>query len=192
MKNAGVVIGKYATADLAVGDYIVNVKLSDNQATENTYLYNLTGEKQAISVTVRSLAAGLSGKLTSGDIVSVIVPDFRKQGVTVVPSILQYVEIIAVTAGNGNDANTPNNTDNEKRELPSTVTLLALPEQAKLLAELEAEGKLHLALVYRGTSEDAALFIEIQDKIIDELNKEDEPDNGNNHNPQNPHNNGED
>ena len=61
------VIGKYATADLKVGDYILDSKLSYEPAAENAYLYNLDGTKQAISVTIKSFATGLSGKLESGE-----------------------------------------------------------------------------------------------------------------------------
>ena len=91
-------VGKYATADLAVGDYIIPSKLSDAPAAENAYLYSLDGSQQAISVSIKSFAEGLSGKLQSGDIVSVIAPDYKQQGQTVVPAELQYVEIISVTA----------------------------------------------------------------------------------------------
>lgn len=54
-------------------------------------------------------------------------------------------------------------------ELISTVTLLVSPEQAKVLAELEAEGTIHLALVYRGDRENANKFLTSQDEIILEL-----------------------
>ena len=84
------VVGKYATADLAVGDYIIPSKLSDAPAAENAYLYSLDGSQQAISVSIKSFAEGLSGKLQSGDIVSVIAPDYKQQGQTVVPAELQY------------------------------------------------------------------------------------------------------
>lgn len=50
-----------------------------------------------------------------------------------------------------------------------TVTLLVSPEQAKVLAELEAEGTIHLALVYRGDRENADKFLTSQDEIILEL-----------------------
>ena len=73
-------VGKYATADLAVGDYIIPSKLSDAPAAENAYLYSLDGSQQAISVSIKSFAEGLSGKLQSGDIVSVIAPDYKQQG----------------------------------------------------------------------------------------------------------------
>lgn len=159
------VVGKYAKADLAVGDYILAAKLSDAPAAENAYLYNLDGTKQAISVTIKSFATGLSGKLQSGDIVSVIVADYPEDGETTIPAELQYVEIISVTASTGYDANTGEAKDDEK-ELPSTVTFLVLPEQAKVLAELEQAAKLHLALVYRGTTDGARQFIEAQDEGI--------------------------
>ena len=169
LRQSESVVGKYATADLSVGDYILNTKLSDTPAAENTYLYNLDGTKQAMSVTIKSFANGLSGKLESGDIVSVIAPDYKKQGSTVIPAELKYVEVIAVTAGSGYDANTGAQTETEtedEKELPSTVTLLVSPEQSKALAELESDGKLHLSLVYRGTPANSAKFTEAQDKVI--------------------------
>ena len=155
------VVGKYAKADAP--------------AAENAYLYNLDGTKQAISVTIKSFATGLSGKLQSGDIVSVIVADYPEDGETTIPAELQYVEIISVTASTGYDANTGEAKGDEK-ELPSTVTFLVLPEQAKVLAELEQVAKLHLALVYRGTADGAKQFIEAQDALVEELYAEPEED----------------
>ena len=168
VKDMNTVIGKYASADMLPGDYIIAAKVADEPAAENTYLYNLNGEKQAISVSVKSFAAGLSGKLISGDIVSVVAPDYKKQGLTVIPPELQYVEVIAVTANSGSDANTGNEVS-EERELPSTVTLLVTPEQSQILAMLEADGKLHISLVYRGIRENAEQFIEVQQMVLDEL-----------------------
>ncbi len=164
------VIGKFASAELQPGDYILASKVVKEPAAENAYLYNLNGEKQAISVSVKSFAAGLSGKLQSGDIVSVLAPDYKKQGVTVIPPELQYVEVIAVTADSGADANTGEQMEEgEDRELPDTVTLLVTPEQSLVLAELEAEGDIHLSLVYRGTQENAAEFIAAQEAVLAEL-----------------------
>ena len=169
------VVGKYATADLAAGDYILSSKLSAVPAAENAYLYNLDGTKQAISVTIKSFAVGLSGKLESGDIVTVIVADYQGKGETAIPPELQYVEVISVTASSGYDANTGEVVD--EKELPSTVTLLVTTEQAKVLAELEQDSELHLALVYRGTPENAAKFIAAQDALIEELYAEPESEN---------------
>lgn len=169
VKNTETVLGKFASADMVPGDYIISSKIADEPAAENAYLYNLTGEKQAMSVSVKSFATGLSGKLVSGDIVSIIAPDYKKQGTTVIPPELQYVEVIAVTAGSGYDANTGEQEDSEEKELPSTVTLLVTSEQSKILAMLEADGNLHISLVYRGSKENAAKFIEAQESVLSKL-----------------------
>jgi len=170
LRQPQTVVGMYARADLSAGDYILPSKLTDVPAAENAYLYSLTGEKQAISVSIKNFAGGLSGKLISGDIVSVIAPDYRKMGSTVIPPELTYVEVIGVTASSGYDTDTGEQSgDEDEKQLPATVTLLVSPEQAKILAELEADGKLHLSLVYRGSRENAAKFTELQDKVISAL-----------------------
>lgn len=178
-RNPYAVIGKYAVADFVKGDYILTSKVEVEPAAENAYLYHLDGKKQAISISVKAFANGLSGKLKSGDIVSVIAPDYKKQGTTEILPELKYMEVIAVTASSGNDANTEAQEEGEEKELPGTVTLLAAPEQSKLLAELEAEGKIHLSLVYRGERENAEKFVAAQDSILKGLEKEkDGKDNG--------------
>lgn len=170
IKVKDAVIGTYAVADLSVGDYILNTKISEIPVYKNTYLYNLDGTKQAISLTLKTFASGLSGKLQSGDIVSVIAPDYKERGMTVIPAELNYVEVISVTAPSGYDANTGKQIENgDERELPSTVTLLATPEQGSILAELEAEGKSHLSLVFRGDGEKAKEFISVQEDVINRL-----------------------
>lgn len=170
VRTVGEVTGKYASVAMVPGDYIIHSKVADEPAAENAYLYSLNGEKQAVSLSIRAFANGLSGKLMSGDIVSVIAPDYRKQGATVIPPELQYVEVIAVTANSGYDANTEEKSEEEnEKELPGTVTLLATPEQSKILAELEADGKPHLALVYRGSKENSAKFVEAQESSLLEL-----------------------
>ncbi len=174
IRSKETIIGKYAISDLGIGDYILNTKVSDMPAAENVYLYNLDGSKQAISITIKTFANGLSGKLQSGDIVSVIAPDYKKQGKTVIPAELKYVEVISVTASSGYDANTGNQITEDERELPSTVTLLVSPEQGNILAELEADSKSHLSLVYRGTPENSKKFTDMQEEIIEKLYSEEQ------------------
>ena len=171
LKKSEDVVGKYVSSELLAGEYVLPGKISDTPASENAYLYNLTGEKRAISVTIPSFAGGLSGKLISGDIVSVIAVDYRESGETVVPDELLYVEVIAVTDKEGYDEDeVVVTTDGEEEpDLPETVTLLVTPAQANILAELEADGEIHLSLVYRGTSENAQKFIAAQEKLLNEL-----------------------
>ena len=165
IRNVADVEGKYLTTTVYAGDYILTDKISDEPAAENKYLYSLNGEKQAMSITINTFAEGLSGKLKSGDIVSVI-----GSGETIIPVELKYVEVIAVTAKSGYDANTGEQmSEEDEKELPSTVTILVRPEQSKLLARLEAEGEIHLSLVFRGDADKASEFIKAQDQVLDEI-----------------------
>lgn len=193
VKKSEAVVGKYAAAEMFKGEYVLPTKISDTPASENAYLYGLTGEKRAISITIPSFAGGLSGKLISGDIVSVIAIDYKEKGETVVPEELQYVEVIAVTDKKGNDDETVTVKPDgeEETELPETVTLLVTPEQANILAELEAEGEIHVALVYRGTAENAQKFISAQEKYLTELAAENEKEHENIGKPEVPQNSSE-
>ncbi len=93
----------------------------------------------------------------------------EKRETLVLPE-LQYVEIIATTASSGTDNDVQADVeDGEEQELASTITVLATPEQARLLAELEQTGKLHAALVFRGDSTQAEKFLDEQQKVLEEL-----------------------
>lgn len=173
------VVGKYANADLYKGDYILESKLSDTPMLKNAYLSKLNGENLAISVSIKSFAAGLSGKLQAGDIVTLIASDVGEKRETLVPPELKYVEIIAATASSGTDNDVQANAGKgEEQELASTITVLATPEQARLLAELEQKGKIHVALVFRGDSTQAQKFLEEQQKVLEELYAEEEAEEG--------------
>lgn len=74
------VVGKYANTDMCKGDYILESKLSDTPMLKNAYLGKLNGENRAISVSIKSFAAGLSGKLEAGDIVTLIASDVGERG----------------------------------------------------------------------------------------------------------------
>lgn len=188
VKKSETVVGKYAATEMFKGEYVLAAKISDTPASENAYLYGLTGEKRAISITIPSFAGGLSGKLISGDIVSVIAVDYRETGETRVPDELQYVEVIAVTDKKGNDEETTTIKPDgeEETSLPETVTLLVTPEQANILAELEAQGEIHVALVYRGTAENAQKFVDAQEKFLEELKAEKGNEKENNSKPEEP------
>lgn len=163
------VVKQYATVDMMQGDYLLPAKLSPVPLDE--YLSRLDGTKQAISVTIKSLAAGLSGKLQAGDIVTLIASDYGEMRTTTSPSELQYVEVLATTTSSGIEAKqvTEPSAETDERELPATLTLLVLPQQATLLADLEGKSKLHAALVYRGDEAIAKTFIDKQDAYFAEL-----------------------
>ena len=156
------VIGKYAAVDMNKGDNILDTKIADTPYVENTYLSGLNGSNRAISVTLKSFATGLSGKLKSGDVVSIIAPDYKKTGVTVVPLELQFVEVIAATNKAGADVDDVAENEND---LPSTVTLLVSEKQSIMLAELEKTGTIHISLVYRGNRKTAEEFLKQQEEL---------------------------
>lgn len=176
IKNKENVVGKYAVADLNKGDYILNTKLSSSPLSENKYLYSLDGNSQAISITIKSFAAGLSGKLQTGDIISIIASDYGDLKETIIPNELQYVKVLATTTSQGadkvysqnNKQDNQQNNNNKEQELPSTITLLVNKTQAKLLAELEEKSKIHVSLIYRGSEKNVQKFLDEQDKVVNE------------------------
>ncbi|WP_086074360.1 Flp pilus assembly protein CpaB [Paenibacillus camerounensis] len=163
------VISQYAAVDMKQGDYLLPAKLSP--VPLDAYLSRLDGTKQAISVTIKSLAAGLSGKLQAGDIVSLIASDYGEMRTTTSPPELHYVEVLATTTSSGLEAKqiAESSDDTDEQELPSTLTLLVMPQQSKLLADLENKSKLHAALVYRGDPATAITFIDKQDAYFAEV-----------------------
>jgi pilus assembly protein CpaB len=169
------IVGNYALTELHAGDYVLNSKISSNPLANYEYLTDFNGSERAISVSIKSFAAGLSGKLEPGDIVKVMASDFGDIRETVSPAELQYVEVLAVTAGTGLDTDEyeiDQEAIEKDKELPATVTLKVTDKQAKLLAEMEAKGKIHIVFVYRGEKENADKFLDEQKLILSESEDE--------------------
>lgn len=156
------IVGKYAASDLYAGDYISAKKLADDGRTADDVFATLDGKKVAISVTVHSLAAGLSGKLENGDIITFYVVDKETKKVTALPE-LRYMRVVTTTTSNGVDKDAVKEKEDGTIELPSTITVLANGEQAKLLAQHEGGTAMHAALVFRGSKEVCDQFIAQQD-----------------------------
>ena len=102
IKDKSEVIGKYVTGDMYKGEYILKERITSAIHTANDILGSLNGEKKAISITIGSFALGLSGKLETGDIISVIVYD-TKEGYAHTPPELRYVRVITSTTSQGID-----------------------------------------------------------------------------------------
>ena len=170
MKSKATVIGKYVVADLQKGDLILSTKLSDKPLAEFEYLNDLDGTKLAMSITIKNFAAGLSGKLEAGDVVTLISANYDNMGNTSIPPELQYVKVLAATAETGTDkeyvTQKETETDSPEKKLPATLTLLVNTEQAKVLADLEQKGNIHATLVYRGTETNVDKFLKEQDKLF--------------------------
>lgn len=169
IKNEENIICKYATVGMKKTDYILPSILSDVPIVEYGYLEDFTGDKRAISVTLRTFASGLSGKLQMGDVVSVYVADYGDKKEALSPIELKYVEVLAVTLGTGFDTNQNEIEEGEEKELPTTITLCVSERQALMLADLEVNGKIHLAFVYRGSSDNAEAFLMKQNEVLERL-----------------------
>lgn len=165
------IIGKYASSMLYAGDYLTVAKLTGEANTASDVFASLDGRNVAISVTIDTFAAGLSGKLENGDIISMIVVD-KTAGKAFIPGALKYMKVITTTTSGGIDQDSIVKNEDGSYEIPSTVTLLANTEQAKLLAKYETDTTLTVALVYRGTAENAQKFLDKQDEYFADLEKE--------------------
>lgn len=163
VKNSNDLIGKYALTDIYKDDYFLSSKVSDIKARDDNYLYNIKNEIEeeniAVSITIKTLASGLSGKLKAGDIVSIISSNDQSIMPTIVPE-LQYVEVLSISTKEGKDI------DSVKEELPATVTLSVNSIQAEKLVEHEQAGNIHIALVYRGDKKAANKYLEMQKEYI--------------------------
>lgn len=162
IRDKAQVVGKFAACDLKADGLLLTSQISEKGDGTEDVLRSLDGSKQAISITIGSFAGGLSGKLRNGDIVSVLVTGEDHQ--TIIPPELKYVRVITATSSKGMDAGQVN--EDGQEELPSTVTLLVNEVQARLLANRETNGKVHLALVYRGEEAKARQFLDAQDKVL--------------------------
>ncbi|MDD3337453.1 MAG: RcpC/CpaB family pilus assembly protein [Lachnospiraceae bacterium] len=165
LNDKSAVVGKYASGNLYAGDYFTAGKLTSEANTADDVFASLDGSKVAVSITIDTFAAGLSGKLQNGDIISVIVTD-KETGTTTIPGSLKYLKVITTTTAGGVDKDSVVKNDDGTYELPSTVTVLVNTEQAKLLAKYEDNSTMQTALVYRGDKETADKFIAKQDDYL--------------------------
>ena len=168
------VVGKFAACDLKANTDLLQSMISDKSDSADDVFHTLDGKKQAISITISSFAGGLSGKMEKGDIVSLVIFENETNEATI-PGGLTYVKVITTTTAEGFDKDelTPN--EDGTYELPTTLTLLVNPTQAKMLVEYENRGVIHADLVYRGDSKTAQKFLDAQDLYFEMLaEKEDE------------------
>ena len=158
--------GLYATADLAVGDYILTSKISAVPVSSDVALNSIPSGKVAISLTVKTLASGLSDKLQPGDIIRIY--HFLDAAVEV-PE-LRFIKVLSVTDSDGiNVDNTKEPTEDEEKQQSATITVLASPEQAKIITGLENDGVAHVALISRNNDKLAEELLAEQDRTLQEI-----------------------
>lgn len=165
-RSAEDVKGLYATADLMEGDYILTTKISLTPVSSDVALNNIPSGKVAISLTVKTLASGLSDKLQPGDIIRIY---HFLDAAEEVPE-LRFVKVLSVTDAKGvNVDNSRELTEEEEKQQSATVTVLASPEQARVITALENDGVAHVALISRGNEKLAEELLSQQELTLQEI-----------------------
>lgn len=161
VKDTGEVIGQYAATNLYSGQMVLSSQLTGGGNSADEVLNSVGGDKVAISVNIGSYAMGLSDKIGNGDIVSVIIYD-KDENKSYIPPELKYVKVITTTTGDGVD----HDEKTDGSEQAATITLLATPAQAELLAQYNSVTTLHFALVCRGDKAIAEDYLKAQDTYL--------------------------
>lgn len=148
----------YAAVEISANDFVSRKKVTDEIPYKDKELRDLADDEYAVSIAVSALDASVSGKIRANDVVTpLIVGGKSEESKAVVYDQIKYMEVISVATRDGVDVKTETS-----EELPTYVTLRCNLEQAQLLAQLNADYKIHLAFAAHSTSDRAAALLEIQ------------------------------
>lgn len=156
------IAGKIAQADIFKGDYFSQKKLGEYLADEKLY-HIAKNNQRLITISVPSIAAGLSSHLQSGDFVTVAVFIAKaSDGQSASPQVILYPELKGLEVYSVENARTQSTTQVREQQakgqsssgdpVPKAVTLVATEAQSTKLIEAEYTGKLHLIFEKRGAS----------------------------------------
>jgi pilus assembly protein CpaB len=191
--DLSLVTNRYSKVPVFAGDYLTTNKLTDELTALDPMAIATTKGLKVVSITLPSLAAGVSGHLKPGDIVTIMASEKQAlddQTQTLNPkeqdqpsltstedsldpvSIktrvfpeLQYVEVCSLTAADGRESHVSKILiDDEKNQLPVTISLFVTETQAIRLADLEQCGEIHLSFVARG--KDVTQFIPDSQRVM--------------------------
>ena len=162
MNDKSLIIGKIAQTNIAKGDYFFPQKLGGMIATE--LLDRIAANNQRlVTISVPSIAAGLSSHLRSGDIVTVAVfTDKTPNGQSASPQVIIYPELKELEVYSAENARAQDAAQVRKQQAESqsstgdpivkAVTLVVTEAQAERLIQAEYTGKLHLVFEKRSVS----------------------------------------
>jgi len=164
ISDKSLIIGKIAKTSMVKGDYIFHQKIGDFASDEKMDRI-IKENKKLVTVSVPSIAAGLSSHLKSGDIVTVAVflnPKESSNGEqSASPKVMIYPELKSLEVYSVENSRTQSieqareqqqadNKPSSNDPIPKTVTLVVTEAQAVKLIEAEYTGKLHMILEKRG------------------------------------------
>lgn len=83
---------------------------------------------------------------------------------------LRFVKVLSVTDSDGiNVDNTKEPTEDEEPQQSATITVLASPEQARIITEMENDGVAHVALISRNNDQLSEELLAEQDRTLQEI-----------------------
>lgn len=162
IKDKTMIVGKVSQTAISKGDYFFSQKLGETIASE--LLDRIVKNNQRlVTVSVPSIAAGLSSHLKSGDMVTVSVfMEKASGGQDASPQVIIYPELKGLEVYSVENARTQDTAEVREQQLnsqsstgdpvPKAITLIATEAQAEKLIEAEYTGKLHLIFEKRGVS----------------------------------------
>ena len=153
IKDKQSIVGKVSAVTLLPQDNLMPVIFNDTYSITNNEFYNMDNpDKLAVSVSVKTLAASVSGKLLPSDVVSLY--GYNTESKTLVlHDDLMYVEVLSITNSKAEDLDkrqSNSESDTSDAVIPATITLSVNRNQAKELIELENTGNIHIVFVGRG------------------------------------------
>lgn len=159
------IIGKIAQTNIAMGDFLFPQKLGDFVANEKLDRI-VKDDKRLVTISVPSVAAGLSSHLQSGDTVTVAVfanqnaEGYESQSITA--RVTLYPELKGLEVYSVENSHTQSTAQVRKQQaenqqgssdpIAKAVTLIVSEAQATKLIAAEYTGKLHLIFEKRGMS----------------------------------------
>ena len=165
IKDQKELLGKYTKTDLFEGALI----LSDNISTYKVDAVIdalMLENKRLVTISLPSIAAGLSAHLQAGDLISVVsfIPAKEQQtmdgftsqpGRVILSPELKLLQVYGIENANTESTETIKERKDSSNNMsddpvPKTVTLVVTEAQALKLIEAEYSGKLHIVFVKRG------------------------------------------
>lgn len=155
-------VGQVAQTDIAKGDFFFSKKLGGYLADEQLDRISENNQR-LVTITVESIAAGLSSHLKAGDIVIVAVfLEKSSDGQDSEPQVIVYPELTGLETYSVENAKTQDTAEIREQQKDSqsansdpvakAVTLIVTETQAEKLIQAEYTGKLHLIFEKRGVS----------------------------------------
>lgn len=139
--------GQFARVSIVPGALLQTSMLRGESHGAEDVLASLPEGRLAVSFTISSMAAGLSGKLMNGDVIALAI--YEDDNVKM-PMELSALRVITATTSGGVDADEVEADDSGKKPMPSTVTVLATEAQARLIVSAQEKGRIYVCLVSRG------------------------------------------